>query len=317
MAHKCGLPYVVPRSHSVNGLSSASLRNRSVDSLPQTNTLDALPGDSHIKASIASAQQEQRKAKSEHGSPLITSNLDQLNGMLPPLDFSSLPGDYNLITNLDTFSGFSDPDQPLFSAGLSTASIDWSLYDGLDFNNDSIAASSYSQAASFNGFDFSNIEQPALTTTSTSGEISEVEDYAPRSEPGLGQSTLQLQQRYGSDFDASDLGDGYRLSAESSYANLPQSHVDDNIGVLDMDAFLKDVMPPGYPTIQNEISNTSTYMNDNKLNHALPTFDDGSNFPTILGEDDTDTFWMNAFASAQIPINSGRGDLSDGDIWAQ
>ena len=176
MAHKCGLPYVVPRA--AHGSSPTSLANRSVDSLPHTSTIDALHSESLIKDSMVSAQQEQRMVKSEHGSPAQcpNTNVEQLNGLLPPLDLSNMT-DYNFMQNFDGLSGVQDQEQPLFSAGLSAASIDWSHYDGLGFNSngDDFAPSSYSQAPSFTGFDFTNVDQPALTTTSTSGEISEVE----------------------------------------------------------------------------------------------------------------------------------------------
>ena len=72
MAHKCGLPYVVPRAHSIHGPSPSGLANRSVDNLPHTNTIDALHSESHIKDSMVSAQQEQRRVKSEHGSPVLS-----------------------------------------------------------------------------------------------------------------------------------------------------------------------------------------------------------------------------------------------------
>merc|ERR1711977_248330 len=54
----------------------------------------------------------------------------------------------------DGFATVPDHEPPMFSAGLSSASIDWSHYDGLDFNNDNFATSSYSQAPSFTGSDF-------------------------------------------------------------------------------------------------------------------------------------------------------------------
>jgi hypothetical protein len=322
MAHKCGLPYVVPRAHSIHGPSPSGLANRSVDNLPHTNTIDALHSDSHIKDSMVSAQQEQRMVKSEHGSPLAspTSNLDQLNGMLPPLDLSSLPGDYNFMANLDGFSAIPDHEQPMFSAGLSSASIDWSHYDGLDFNNDNFATSSYSQAASFTGFDFSSIDQPALTTTSTSGEISEVEDFAPRSDPGAVRPTL-LHNQYGSDFDASDLGDGYRLSTASSYVGIPQAQMlaSNNIDALDMDTFLKGVATPNYSNSNgnNGHPNMTNYTDDSKLGPNLPVFDDNTNFPILSSDEENDTFWMSNFPSSQIPTSNGRSALPEGNIWAQ
>jgi len=317
MAHKCGLPYTVPRAHSIHGSSPSGLANRSVDNLPHTNTIDALHSDSHIKDSIFSAQQEQRMVKSEHGSPLASPNLnfEDLNGMLPPLDLSNLSGDYNFMANLDGFCSAPDLDQPLFSAGLSSASIDWSHYDGLDFNNnsnsaDNFADSSYSQAPSFTGFDFSSIDQPALTTTSTSGEISEVEDFAPRSEPGSIRPTL-AQHRYGSDFDCSDIGDGYRLSTASSYIGISQAQMlaSNNLDTLDIDAFLKGVTQP------NNVYDMPGY--DSKLGQNLAVLDDNNVFPTLPEEDENDVFWMAGFTSGQIPVNGRNSMPGDDNIWAQ
>jgi hypothetical protein len=319
MAHKCGLPYVVPRAHSIHGSSPSGMANRSVDNLPHTSTIDALHSESHIKDSMVSAQQEQRMAKSEHGSPLMSpsSTLDQLNGLLPPLDFSNIAGDGNFIQTLDGFSSIPDHEQPMFSAGLSSASIDWSHYDGLDFNNEEFAASSYSQAPSFTGFDFSSIDQPALTTTSTSGEISEVEDFAlgdnSRARPSL------LNNQYGSDFDNSDLGgdiDGYRLSTASSYIGLPQAHMlaSNNVERLDVDAFLKGVAASnGYPVSHG--LPTSNYTEASKIGQSSPPFDEHATFPLLSTDEDNDNFWMTNFASNAA--NNGRSELVEENVWAQ
>jgi hypothetical protein len=287
-----------------------------VDSLPQTSTIDALHSNSHIKDSIVSAQQEQRMVKSEHGSPLQSpgSNLDVLNGQLPPLDLSSLPGEYNFMQHLDGFSAIPDHEQPMFSAGLSSASIDWSHYDGLDFNNDNFAPSNYSQAPSFTGFDFGSLDQPALTTTSTSGEISEVEDFV-----SLGENSsrpILLNTQYGSDYN-SDFGgdvDGYRLSTASSYISMPQAQMlaGNNIDSLDLDAFLKAAQTSGSFT----------------GNHGLPaSWDDGkmgptsspyneSNYHLLTAEDDNDAFWMSNFAPHGAVIG-GHCESPEENLWVQ
>jgi hypothetical protein len=316
MAHKYGLPYVVPRANSIHGPSPSGLANRSVDNLPHTSTIDALHSESHIKDSMVSAQQEQRMVKSEHGSPLLSpsTTLDQLNGLLPPLDFSNISGNDNVMHTLDGYSGILDLEQPMFSAGLSSASIDWSHYDGLDFNNENFAASSYSQAPSFTGFDFSSIDQPALTTTSTSGEISEVEDFVlgdnkgPR--PGL------LNNQYGSDFDNSDFGDnidGYRLSTASSYSGLTQAQIlaGNNVEALDIDAFLKGVASSNdYPTSHG--LPTTNYTEITKMSQPVQ-FDDNATFQLLPTDDENDNFWMANFASNVI--NNGRND--EENVWAQ
>jgi hypothetical protein len=266
---------------------------------------------------MVSAQQEQRMVKSEHGSPLSspTSNLDQLNGLLPPLDLSAIPGEYNFLQNIDGFPSIPDNEQPLFSAGLSSASIDWSHYDGLDFNNENFAPSSYSQAPSFNGFDFSSVDQPALTTTSTSGEISEVEDFGSLNENGTTRPSL-LANPYGSDLENSDFGgeiDGYRLSTASSYIGMPQAQMlaGNNVASLDMDAFLKGVVTSnGYRS----------------SNHGLPLFEDGKTGPStfddsnafqLSAEEENEAFWMNDFPSTSIGTNRAHEELLEENVWAQ
>lgn len=322
MAHKCGLPYVVPRAHSIHGPSPSGMANRSVDNLPHTSTIDALHSDSHIKDSMVSAQQEQRMVKSEHGSPLLSpiSNLDQLNCQLPPLDMSSIPGDYNFMQNIDSgFSAIPDHEQPMFSAGLpSSASIDWSHYDGLDFNNENFAASSYSQAPSFTGFDFSSIDQPALTTTSTSGEISEVEDFVPLNDSNPGSRPSLLNQQYGSDYN-SDFGgdiDGYRLSTASSYIGMPQAQMlaSNNLDALDMDSFLKGTATSnGYNA--NHGLPISNYGDEGKVGQTASPYDEGTNYQLLDNEDDA--FWMNTYASGGIPLTTGRNEVPEENVWAQ
>jgi len=281
--------------------------------------VEALHSDSHIKDSIVSAQQEQRMVKSEHGSPVISSvsNLNQWNSGLPPLDLTNIAGDY--ISCLDGFSSVPD-DQPLFSAGLSAASIDWSHYDGLDFNNDNFATSSYSQAPSFTGFDFSSIEQPALTTTSTSGEISEVEDLVSLGDPANTRPSLLSTTKYGSDFDTSDIGgdiDGYRLSTASSYVGIPQAQLlaGNNVEALDIETFLKGGVTSsnGYSNICDGLPATS-YPGDDKVTQ-LSQFEDNASFPIPSADDDA--FWMSNYTPNNYTTNDTCGDLPEENIWAQ
>jgi hypothetical protein len=266
-----------------------------------------------MKDSMVSAQQEQRMVKSEHGSPLMspTSTLDQLNCLLPPLDLTNMSGDYNL------YAAVPDTEQPLFSAGLSATSIDWSHYDGLDFNNDNFAASSYSQAASFTGFDFSSIDQPALTTTSTSGEVSEVEDFGPVSDNAAARPAL-LNNQYGSDFENSDFGgdvDGYRLSTASSYIGMPQAQMlaSSNVEALNVDAFLKGVATSN---VYSNHGHPVNYTEDGKMGQTSSPFDDNDTFQ-FAAEEENEAFWMSDFTSNNIAINTGRNEIPEENIWAQ
>lgn len=128
------------------------------------------------------AAQSQRRVRSEATSPLLEgSSFAQLNGQLPPLDLSGIKYAPYIPNSADFFGALSDYEQPMFSAGLSAASVDWSNYEGLELASKSadFAPSNYSQAQSYGGFDFAGSEQiPTMTTTtSNSGEVSEVEDF--------------------------------------------------------------------------------------------------------------------------------------------
>lgn len=129
-------------------------------------------------------QNEQRCVKSETASPLMSgSGFSRLDG-LPQLDLSRIDyTPYGSSSSFDLFGSSGLDDGPMYSAGLSATSVDWSHYDLGDKSADGFAPSSYSQAGtqSFNGmFEFgSGSEQlPQLAnTTSTSGNVSEVEDF--------------------------------------------------------------------------------------------------------------------------------------------
>ncbi len=181
VSQKCG-PYQLSRVNSLH--SSSSLGNRSVDNLLQAASASDSRGSRSPTSSGSgeSSNQSQRRVRSEATSPLMTgaSSFAQLNGQLPPLDLSSIKYPPYVPNSADFFGSISDHDQPMFSAGLSAASVDWSHYDGLDFASKAtdFAPSNYSQPQSYGGYDFTGSEQmPTLTTnTSTSGEVSEAED---------------------------------------------------------------------------------------------------------------------------------------------
>ncbi|KAK3384564.1 hypothetical protein B0T24DRAFT_91610 [Lasiosphaeria ovina] len=184
VSQKCG-PYQISRVNSLH--STSSLGNRSMDNLLQGS--DSRSSNSPAGSSTDDGMtQTQRRVKSEATSPLLTgssSSFAQLNGQLPPLDLSGIKYPPYVPNSADFFGNISDHDQPMFSAGLSAASVDWSHYDGLEFARKAtdFAPSNYSQPQSYGAYDFTGSEQvPTLTTnTSTSGEVSEVEDFLPNS----------------------------------------------------------------------------------------------------------------------------------------
>jgi hypothetical protein len=114
-----------------------------------------------------------------------SSNFSHLSNQLSPLDMSVIDNAPYLTSSYDFFgNSLSDHDPPLYSAGLSAASVDWSNYEGLEFSKATdFAPSSYSQPQSLGGFEFNGSEQPpTLTTaTSTSGDASEIDEFFPGS----------------------------------------------------------------------------------------------------------------------------------------
>ncbi len=295
LAHrKQGHPYVVPR-HPLHGVSASGVANRSVDNLAQLSSVDALHNGSQIKDSIVSAQQEQRQVRSEHASPLLpNSNLEQLHTQLPPLDIDAF--DFNAPLSADPYNFFPelrDMDQSIFSAGFAATPIDWSHYPGLDFNNDNnhtnsnFAISNYSQAPSFSRFDYNNMEpQPALTTTSTSGDVSEVEDGLYLGNPSY--------QKYGSDYSDWNMSQNY-----TPPMSQPLGHGGSGI---DLDELLR-----AESESQNFVFNTAlpvTYGEPEKHN---PQTYDNANSGFTIPVDEAESGWYDWGNQPDLSRQNGSG----------
>lgn len=171
------------------------------------------------------------------------SGFQALNGNLPPLDLSGI--DYPSYVGNNGFdlfgSGFnSETDAPIYSAGLSAASVDWSHYDLSEMKGDNFTPSSYSQAGaqSFDGlFGFgSGSEQlPHLAnTTSTSGDVSEVEDFMPADSDfesfGTGSNFLRQNGMIAgtTDLTSIDYESFYKGTDNGPMAGAPLSMVEDD-----------------------------------------------------------------------------------------
>lgn len=192
---RCGQkvgPYQLNRTNSANSTNSVG---SSADNLLHRATEGS-----------RECPKEPRRVKSEAASPLFTANsFGTGNGNLPHLDLSNIDyPSYMANSTYDPYgSGLPDGDAPIYSAGLSAASVDWSGFDWPNASRDDFAPSSYSQGAaqSYNGmFEFgSGSEQlPRLAnTTSTSGDVSEVEDFMAGAEgdfEGFGSGNGFLRQ---------------------------------------------------------------------------------------------------------------------------
>ena len=160
-SQKCG-PYQMSRVNSVP--TSASMSNLRRESRGGT------------------AARDPRQVRSETSSPPLSdssSSLGQLGNGLT-LDLSGIEYPAYVPNGFDLYSTVSEQDQGLFSAGLSATSVDWSHYD-LDFSAsrtaENFAPSSYSQTQSYGGYEFNGSEQAPTLTTTTSGDVSEVEEF--------------------------------------------------------------------------------------------------------------------------------------------
>ena len=272
MHNKCGAPYKIPsRSHTVH--SNRELAQRSSDSLPLTKAALTSHETPQHHESVTSTPQPVRLVKSEHGSPELkpVSRPVEAKGqiVIPPLDPNaysyspfgaasplvqhpsqsesrfpdSLPENYFV-----TYEMANEWEAPMHSAGLSESApeVDWSQYqltgeNGNNYtgNNNGVASS---QPPSYASFDhFSHLSHPGLT--SSSGEISEVEDYVPVKNPDAMRANSQdaLDDFSSIGGDESRATESYRLSSASSYIGMPQANMlaNPNIEGLDIDDYLK------------------------------------------------------------------------------
>ncbi|KAI0540577.1 hypothetical protein GGR58DRAFT_119179 [Xylaria digitata] len=216
-SHNCG-PYTINRGATVHGSSSGvGTGTRSVDNLVHYGKTTGRSRG----ATTSSSDLEARMIKSEQASPLMaggSSSFQQLNGQLPPLDLSNIHyPEYTPSFDLFGSGGLSDHEAPMFSAGLSAVSVDWTQYDGLEVNGgESLASSSYDTMQHYTGFDLASSVEPTLT--SNSGDVSEAEDFA-------------------SAFNDTPL-DGFRSGASGSYLSMSESLVASNdLSNLDFDQF--------------------------------------------------------------------------------
>ncbi|KAJ3467487.1 hypothetical protein FSOLCH5_004047 [Fusarium solani] len=270
VSQKCG-PYQLNRVNSAH----------STGSLGTDSMLKGTREPPSSRARAASTR-EQRRVKSETASPLMSgaTGFQTLNGNLPPLDLSGIEyPPYMANSTFDLFgSGFnSEADAPMYSAGLSATSVDWSHYDLTDMKGDSFTPSSYSQAGtqSFNGlFDFgSGSEQlPHLAnTTSTSGEVSEVEDFLPGGE---------------GDFDGLD-GFGRGNSFMRQSGSLMASSAD--LSSIDYDSFYKGAdSGPMAGAGLSMVEDDPAFWMPNYNERSITTMDES---PDHLGPSSMPTFW--------------------------
>jgi len=278
-------PYQLNRVNSMNSMAKISRSPERLSSEPESTR-----GETHCKGYAT----EPRRVKSEATSPRLgtSASLGHLHSQLPPLDLSAI--EYPAyVANYEMFSAVSDQDQGLFSAGLTATSVDWSHYD-LDFNasktGDNFAPSSYSQGQSYGGFEFNGSEQAPTLTTTTSGEVSEVEDFA-----GAG----PVEDLDAATFSGTSVtSNAFSLTAQSNMLSRAEFGTIDFDGAKYLKAGNKFLPTPSsfagedsaLPTGTSVGSNSFSFLEDetllwsNDYAHGLPTFTDSPDPNTL-------TFW--------------------------
>ncbi|PWY78319.1 copper fist DNA binding domain protein [Aspergillus heteromorphus CBS 117.55] len=288
MAHKCGLPYTIPRSHTIH--STSDVARRSVDHLPLAQSTMMGEGlASQQPAEQSPTRGLHRRVKSEHGSPESAPVMppDNISTTVTPLDLSSffpqvqpldkpsdvgvpepasmpmaktplddivtagLPLDVSSFSSFPTTAtspvnclAFQDPykepfftspegDMSLGSAPFSAPPVDWSSFP---LYASDVPTATSTQAPSYASFDYNSMA-PGFPAPSSSGDISEADEFAPI--PGLGRTGSDLHD-LNSVSEGSDI-DHFRLSSASSFIGLPQAQLlsSNNLDSIDIDDFLK------------------------------------------------------------------------------
>ncbi|RKF56256.1 putative copper fist dna binding domain protein [Erysiphe neolycopersici] len=175
-AQKYGSPYPAPRSQSLRGPSPSSLVPHPENYPGYLTKVEA--NNSIMKETSVGNPTEQNLPVSSCTlsdlSPI--SNCEYFGAQLQMVSLFT-PEEINWPQSLDSMSSALDIDNPLYYAGVNSTSIDWSHYEGLQFNNnENFTGGPFSQPSSFTGFDFVSLDQPPPTSTPTSGDLSEFDD---------------------------------------------------------------------------------------------------------------------------------------------
>lgn len=325
-AHKSGLPYTIPIPHSVPGKSGTSreMGHRSTDSLPLLGSVEK--ASLQLRESISSAQQEVRLVRSEHGSPhsRILPQYEGYDSPIPALDISNLSYTgyisspvhedypYHSPTGVETY--FNTPHDelpPTLSAGLTSPVEAWSATD-LPLGS-SAYPRTYSQSASYNSFDHSNVGQPGLTTSS-SGDVSEAGDY-------ISHYPLKTEQASTTSSEI-PMAAAYPANPGSPFMNhRVTSSVDRNFigsGIKDVDTFLQT--STASPTELEEPNDRASFGSDifsrhgltvqdaQKLAHSSPPSDTVATLSLQTPLDDIDPSWASEYTPDEAPF--GQEDNS-------
>ncbi|KAL8873779.1 MAG: hypothetical protein Q9198_006973 [Flavoplaca austrocitrina] len=261
--NKLGTPYTIPIPHSISG--NQDIGRKSTDSLPLSRTLDYPPSPFHD--SFTNAQHDVRQVKSEHGSPKPKAypRFSGLDSPLPPLDLmwppylqeteSPLPDDYlNDPYPRRSYDSYlaSQEDAPIMSPAA-----DWTA---LELGT----PTSYDQPPSYASFE-RNLGAAGLSSSS-SGGVSDLDEYMPRTAPSHPMFTH-------GEIPHSAPGNCNRQDTGSSYLSQPTPDMRSSSASpnsLDMDEFI----PPKTTASPTEFEDPSASVSSEKfVKHGLTVQD--------------------------------------------
>lgn len=266
--NRCGAPYKIPaRSHTIHG--HREIAQKSSDSLPLTKAALTSHETPQHHESVTSAPQPVRQVKSEHGSPELNAAdaFDTSTGglIIPALDPNAYsyspfenttpplgqiaPQDYQFPEQFPENWFMSYEQAQTYEPGLNTAAtgdlqgeVDWSKYNFSTDNTYNTNTNLHSHPPSYGSHDPYNHLHPGLT--SSSGEVSEGDDYTSSGRPAAYRDNSQLSNDISNIADHDDTtsnSEAYRLSTASSYAGTPQAQMlaNSNLNSLNIDDYIK------------------------------------------------------------------------------
>ncbi|EXJ89377.1 hypothetical protein A1O3_02444 [Capronia epimyces CBS 606.96] len=278
--NQLGTPYKIPsRSHSLHG--QRDVAHRSTDSLPLTKSSRPFH-ESPLHNSMTDALDIiHRRVKSEHNSPALGPSSMGVDPAIqdlaipsfdpnaysyspfgtdtPPTQTNSLQNSQNpSLQDLSlperfpeswfmTYEQAHDYEPPPGSRYTDLSAVDWSTFN-LDTNPNPYTSSQSNSPYMAQQAPYLTGQVNNAGITSSSGEVSEVDDPSPPSQLPTGNRPLNIERPNGldgySDFNSiggDDVSDRHRLSSASSYYGTPQANMlaNDNRGSLDIDDYIK------------------------------------------------------------------------------
>lgn len=286
-ASKCGLPYKIPRPHTIHGPSPAQ---RSSDHLPLSRKSSKTSESAAFEATLQN-EQECRRAKSEHsGSPILRADnaMPPINTQLPLLDTTyaafetmsptSFPFSFDQANIADAFNKIQPTTEyePPLSA-MSATSVDWSGYDlPLDMN----FSNAPSQPPSYASYDYNYAHAPIAA--SSSGDPSEFGDINPFSSVA---ASNQSASGLISPEDPSEVN-SYRFSSASSLAAAHGDMLKSAFPSYDIDEYLREVAANAEPFNPQASATPPVDETQNFANHGY-TIQQAQEFAHPHGQENT------------------------------